>query len=177
MLRWRAGLFGITFPPGFAAKRYFYASYISKDRGAVGDLIVARYYLGSDPGVADPASEQIILIVPQPTPLHHGGQLAFGPKDGLLDPILEYPHTNGCAILGGKVYRDATSQSLTGIYFFADYCSGRIWGRKKGGESWQSNLLSKEGYAITDIGSDEAGNLYVANYTQGSIAELKATTN
>jgi glucose/arabinose dehydrogenase len=46
--------------------------------------VVARYRLiAGDPNAADPASEEVILTVPQPFANHNGGQLAFGP-DGYL---------------------------------------------------------------------------------------------
>jgi uncharacterized protein (TIGR03437 family) len=73
------GLLGLAFPPGFAQKRYFYVNYT----GRQGDTIVARYRLSSDPGVADAASEEVILMIDQPFSNHNGGQLRFGP-DGYL---------------------------------------------------------------------------------------------
>lgn len=47
---------------------------------------------------------------------------------GLTLPVHEYAHTSGnCAIIGGVVYRGSGIPALAGRYFFADYCSGRIW--------------------------------------------------
>jgi len=45
--------------------------------------VVSRFRLTADPGVADPASEEVVLTVAQPFANHNGGQLAFGP-DGYL---------------------------------------------------------------------------------------------
>jgi len=42
-------------------------------------------------------------------------------------PIHQYGHAMGCSIIGGHVYRGAAIPSLAGTYFFADYCSNRIW--------------------------------------------------
>jgi uncharacterized protein (TIGR03437 family) len=74
------GLLGLAFPPGFAQKRYFYVNYTDLR----GDTVIARYRVReSNPDSADPASEQILLRVPQPFSNHNGGQIQFGP-DGYL---------------------------------------------------------------------------------------------
>ena len=75
------GLLGLAFPPGFALKNYFYVNYTRKPDGAT---VVARYFITANPNIANPASEEIILIVPQPFANHNGGQLAFSPIDGFL---------------------------------------------------------------------------------------------
>ncbi|MGZ8432516.1 MAG: PQQ-dependent sugar dehydrogenase [Candidatus Deferrimicrobiaceae bacterium] len=75
------GLLSVAFPPGFAAKRYFYVNYTRAPDGA---SVVALYRVSAgDANSADPATEEIVLIIPQPFPNHNGGQLAFGP-DGYL---------------------------------------------------------------------------------------------
>ena len=75
------GLLSVAFPPGFASKRYIYVNYTRSPDGAT---VVARYRVSvGDANVADPASEEVILTVPQPFANHNGGQLAFGP-DGYL---------------------------------------------------------------------------------------------
>src|SRR3954453_12185376 len=43
-------------------------------------------------------------------------------------PNAEYSHDGGnCSVTGGYVYRGPTQTQLTGLYVFADWCSGRIW--------------------------------------------------
>jgi glucose/arabinose dehydrogenase len=76
------GLLSVAFPPGFAAKRYFYVCYTRSPDGAI---VVARYRLSAgDNNAADPASEEVILVVLHPVfGNHNGGQLAFG-TDGYL---------------------------------------------------------------------------------------------
>jgi glucose/arabinose dehydrogenase len=75
------GLLSVAFPPGFAAKRYFYVNYTRAQDGAT---VVARYRLSAgDPNVADPASEEVLLTISQPFANHNGGQLAFGPDNYL----------------------------------------------------------------------------------------------
>jgi len=75
------GLLSVAFPPGFAAKRYFYVNYTRAPDGAT---VVARYRVSAgNANLADPASEEIVLTIPQPFANHNGGQLVFGP-DGYL---------------------------------------------------------------------------------------------
>ncbi len=75
------GLLSVAFPPGYAGKGHFYVNYTRRPDGAT---VIARYDATSDPDIADPGSEQIILQVPQPYANHNGGQLAFSPVDGYL---------------------------------------------------------------------------------------------
>jgi glucose/arabinose dehydrogenase len=76
------GLLSVVIPPGFDVKQHFYVYYT---RAADGAIVVARYRVSAGDGnVADPASEEEILVVPHPGfGNHNGGQLAFGP-DGYL---------------------------------------------------------------------------------------------
>jgi len=74
------GLLGLAFHPDYAANGFFYVDYTRKADGAT---VVARYHVSADPNVADPASAQQLLVIPQPNTNHNGGSLAFGP-DGYL---------------------------------------------------------------------------------------------
>ncbi len=75
------GLLGLAFAPDFATTGHFFVYYsASNPRRSV----VSRFAVsGSDEDSADPASENVVLEVPQPFANHNGGQLAFGP-DGFL---------------------------------------------------------------------------------------------
>jgi len=42
-------------------------------------------------------------------------------------PIHEYDHEEGCAVMGGYVYRGTQVPGLGGRYLFADYCTSRVW--------------------------------------------------
>ena len=75
------GLLIVAFPPDYAVKGYFYINYTNISGN--GDTIVSRFRTTSNPDTADPASEQILLVIDQPYENHNGGQLAFGP-DGYL---------------------------------------------------------------------------------------------
>jgi glucose/arabinose dehydrogenase len=74
------GLLSVAFHPHYAQNGYFFVNYTDTH----GDTVVARYQVSaSDPNVANPASEQILLHISQPFPNHNGGELQFGP-DGYL---------------------------------------------------------------------------------------------
>src|SRR6185503_19417396 len=47
---------------------------------------------------------------------------------GLIDPIAEYDHNQGQAITGGYVYRGQAIPGLQGVYVYADFVSGLVWG-------------------------------------------------
>jgi len=111
------GLLDVAFPPGYAQKGYFYVNYTN----TAGNTVIGRYRLTANPDLADPQSEQVVLTVDQPYPNHNGGQLAFGPRDGLLyiglgdggsegDPLNNGQNTD---TLLGKILR------IDGVYHIA----------------------------------------------------------
>ncbi len=299
------GLLSIVFPPGYAEKNYFYVNYTSSDRNPKfsrsGHTVIARYRIASDADIADPDSEEVLLMIEQPSVIHNGGPMAFGPNDGYLyigvgdggpandpdnrgqdptsllgkilridvesgefpysipstnpyhqtdgyrgeiwalglrnpwglsfdrgsgnlyiadvgqaeyeeinfqpataiggenygwkimeglhcfqtqacdsagltPPVVEYHHSLGCAVIGGHVYRGSRYPRMQGIYYYADFCTGQIWGLKKQDEIWRNTFLFDAPFQISTIGEDEDGNLYVADYTYGSIRMLADTS-
>ena len=73
------GLLGLALDPTFASSGVFFLHYSKAPRG---ETIIARYRTDGT-GRGDPASERVILEVPQPFTNHNGGQIRFGP-DGYL---------------------------------------------------------------------------------------------
>ena len=73
------GLLGLAFHPNYQENGYFFVDYTDVN----GRTNIARYRVSDDPNVADPASGQILLTIPQPFENHNGGMIAFGP-DGYL---------------------------------------------------------------------------------------------
>lgn len=91
--------------------------------------------------------------------------------NGLTLPIAEYDHGLGCSVTGGGVYRGADPGRMQGIYFYGDYCSGRIWGLRRAG-GWQISQLYRAAFNISGFGEDEAGELYIADYAGGAIYRI-----
>jgi glucose/arabinose dehydrogenase len=88
---------------------------------------------------------------------------------GLTLPVTEYDHSLGCSITGGYVYRGATYPRMQGLYFYGDFCSGRIWGLRQVNGVWQATQLLDSTLSISTFGEDEQGNLYVASYSNGTL--------
>ena len=92
---------------------------------------------------------------------------------GLTLPVAEYDQSNGdCSITGGYVYRGLQFPTLQGIYFYGDFCSGRIWGLRRSDTGWDSSLLLDSELQISSFGEDEAGNVYVADFGTGDLYRL-----
>ncbi|MBQ97517.1 MAG: hypothetical protein CMP30_05905 [Roseibacillus sp.] len=78
------GLLGLAFSPGYATNGHFYVNYISSSSSPRGSTVVSRFTVSpTNPDDGMEASEEVILVVPQPEPNHNGGQINFGP-DGFL---------------------------------------------------------------------------------------------
>jgi glucose/arabinose dehydrogenase len=93
---------------------------------------------------------------------------------GLTWPVAEYDHTEGCSVTGGFVHRGA-APDLRGVYFFADFCSGRIWGlRLQGGRVVALAQAAKVAFSIGSFAQDRAGEVYVLQYA-GSGGIYKVT--
>jgi glucose/arabinose dehydrogenase len=73
------GLLGLAFPPDYATSGRFFVHYTDN----AGDTRLSVFRVSSNPDLADPSSEQVILSADQPFPNHNGGQILFGP-DGFL---------------------------------------------------------------------------------------------
>lgn len=90
-------------------------------------------------------------------------------RGGLVLPVVEYNHSQGTSITGGMVYRGQKYLEMDGVYFYADFVNGKIWGLKRSGTTWQNKLLRDTSYSISSFGEDQAGNLYLADYFTGDI--------
>ncbi|MBK8563156.1 MAG: PQQ-dependent sugar dehydrogenase [Saprospiraceae bacterium] len=74
------GLLGLAFHPNYPTTPHFYVNYTDNN----GDTKVSRFSISTtDPNLADPSSELVLLTADQPYSNHNGGGVKFGP-DGYL---------------------------------------------------------------------------------------------
>jgi glucose/arabinose dehydrogenase len=85
-------------------------------------------------------------------------------QSGLLLPVTEYDHGQGCSVTGGYVYRGQAQPDIFGAYFYGDYCTGTIWalGRDQAGQ-WQSSALLESNLQISSFGETESGEILVVD--------------
>ncbi len=89
-------------------------------------------------------------------------------ESSLTMPTFEYTHAEGCAVIGGYVYRGTSLPSLDGVYFYGDYCTGHVWAGVRGTDGvWQKTLWMQTGRIITSFGQDESGEVYLVDYKGG----------
>lgn len=88
-----------------------------------------------------------------------------GPPAGFdaVGPVAEYTHADGCSVTGGFVYRGEDLPAFQGVYLYADYCSGKLWGLLRGArDAWQNReLFQLTGVSPTSFGQDSRGELYI----------------
>jgi glucose/arabinose dehydrogenase len=90
-----------------------------------------------------------------------------GGPEGMIDPVAEYSHPEGgCSVTGGYVYRGSMPE-WNGIYLYADYCTGMIWGLIQIDGGWQNQLLFDVDVTITSFGQDENGEVYLISDNGG----------
>ena len=83
---------------------------------------------------------------------------------GLVLPAVEFPHPDGCAVIGGFVYRGTASPSLAGQYFYSDLCGGWIRSFTYGGGGVMSRTswtLDRSLGTPLSFGEDASRELYV----------------
>ena len=99
-----------------------------------------------------------------------------GPEDdttGLVDPIAQYDHSEGIAVIGGFVYRGQSVPALKGRYVFGDFfhpasSGGRLFYLERNGEIFELDLGAREvlGMSLLGFGQDSSGEVLVlANLT------------
>lgn len=95
------------------------------------------------------------------------------PSDVTLIPALwEYDHSQGCSVSGGVVYNGTRLPAWKGVYLFADYCSGKIWGLLNSPGGVQSALLYESGASVSSFGEDQGGEVYMLDLS-GKIYRLE----
>jgi hypothetical protein len=78
-------------------------------------------------------------------------------------PVLDYPHSEGCSVTGGYVYRGSAIPELTGHYLYSDYCVGwlRSFRPTAGGVTDKRTWAGVSAPHTVSFGQDGAGELYM----------------
>jgi glucose/arabinose dehydrogenase len=105
------------------------------------------------------------------------GRACYNPSSGCstagkTKPIAVYSHSNGCAVVGGYVYRGSLYPDMANAYLFSDYCSGKIWALVNQASSQTPQLIKSSGLMVSAFGEGEDGTLYVADLAGGGIYRL-----
>jgi len=86
---------------------------------------------------------------------------------GLTDPVVEYSHEEGNAVIGGYVYRGAAIPELEGIYVYGDWGRGKVWGIYRDGNGLpESRLLMENDFRILSFAEGNDGELYLLEGTK-----------
>ena len=99
----------------------------------------------------------------------------------LTDPIQVYNHSSGCSITGGYVYRGSKIPALSGAYFYADYCTNRIWSFRYDGVNLteftnRTSELAPTSGSISSISSfaeDGRGEMYILEVNGGELYRIE----
>ncbi|CAN5323784.1 hypothetical protein BH09MYX1_BH09MYX1_23710 [soil metagenome] len=92
------------------------------------------------------------------------------PTNGLIDPVWEYDHTVGSAIIGGPIYRGKAIPSIIGKYVVGDNGSGRTWILTDQGDgTWKETEITDRGggagWSAFDVDND--GEVYGVSLYNG----------
>jgi glucose/arabinose dehydrogenase len=81
-----------------------------------------------------------------------------------IDPVLTYENPAlGCSVSGGFRYRGPIA-ALTGVYFYGDFCSGRVFAGRPYRGVWRSLQWQDTPYSPSGFGEGADGTLYLVHY-------------
>ena len=83
------------------------------------------------------------------------------PPAGNVDPIYEMPNGPNCAVTGGYTYRGSRLAGWGGVYFFGDYCVGKVLALTRSGGNASVRETGLSTSQLTSFGEDRNGELYV----------------
>ncbi len=91
----------------------------------------------------------------------------------VLTPVVEHNHNDFRSITGGFVYQGSRLPELKGCYLYADYDTGRVWAlRYEKGQVSEHRELVDTALRLVEWGEDQAGELYVIDFTGGQLYRL-----
>ncbi len=140
------------------------------------DPISRLLYIGD---VGENSFEEVNVVPSTAAGLNYGWRLmegtsCFNPSTNctagvsLTLPAHEYPRAEGCAVIGGYVYRGRAIPELVGHYLYADYCVGWLrsfrWTGTTAAEHRQWTGIDAP--ETVSFGRDGAGELYMVAGTR-----------
>lgn len=91
---------------------------------------------------------------------------------GLSLPIIEIPHPEAEAVMGGFIYHGTALTGMQGRYIFGDL-NGKIWSLTESpANTFTRTQLANENFNISSFGQDAAGELYVVDISGGRVLKL-----
>jgi len=142
-----------------------------------GDTRISRFTVSdSDPNIADPNSEFVILEIDQPFSNHNAGGLAFGPGDGFLyitsgdggsggDPGNRSQNTG---ILLGKILRIDIDNQDTGLNYSIPDTNPFVNDSSFRGEIWHYGLRNPFRLSF----DPETGGMWIGDVGQNAVEEI-----
>ena len=84
-------------------------------------------------------------------------------RTGLMLPVAEYDHDEGCSITGGHVYRGTAIPGIYGHYFYSDYCQGWLRSFRYANDQATEHRTWDIGDVgnVMSFGEDASGELYI----------------
>ena len=95
-----------------------------------------------------------------------------GPNPNLIDPIVEYPHTDdwGKSITGGAVYRGSQTPELDGYYLYGDYVTGKLWALKYDADAkrvTENRPIAWDNLPVFTFGQTDGGEVLMSTQVSG----------
>ena len=101
---------------------------------------------------------------------------ADGGCEGFVTPVSGFDRDEGCVVTGGYTYRGTAILEMEGVYLFADYCGGQVWGLvPDASNAWTRLGPVETGLRISSFGEDATGELYVVDI-EGAVYRLGPST-
>lgn len=97
------------------------------------------------------------------------------PDADYTDPVFHYQTgVEGCAVIGGHVYRGKQHARLAfGTYVATDYCSGTAWAVRKGrGGTYATAAIGQFPLQVSSIAPDRSGELYAVTDRTGQLHRI-----
>ncbi len=170
------GLSSVAFPQDFPSTGRFYVTYTRDDGEGEWEAVLSRFLVGSDPDIADPSSEEVLMVVDQDAGFHNLWQLQFrhegylyiasgdgGPSNDTLN------YAQNPASFRGKILRIDTERELPMGAAYAIPISNPFLGDAGVlDEIWALGLRSPWRIAFDRY----SGDLYIADVGQNEWEEI-----